>query len=696
MATYNLLGEVLETSKARDNYVDISKKVSEALSKYVPEFNEKMEAYSSLQSMAYNIGSDMNSVFTKSVKHVMTVFYQNGVYDIDEATFVSTYLDNDDCKGLLADAADRVRSYYDDIIEEGDTEKAIRAYNKANRSRWEGGGFGVAGAIKGAATAGMLNAGSGAMYSIANAIGNASTDRKTKQKLAAAMENEEMFTFCMKAVYGAISAIKDGLVEALEDSSDMVFEEISESDEIRAENVISAIEQKKVPKEKVKEQILKAWELNPFNEDVYQLMLREYGDSDNGVEETGSAFSVAVHEMKEYHVLEWVKSKVEDIGKNTDTGVLETKYKKLQKDVSGMIKKYGMSDHVGTYTTIQTLLDELANTVQILNEINTVASSYNEKTEEELKVLSEKLATYPKQYAEKLAEEVKQCYEKKRLTREISEVKELVAGYENKNEQELETLVKELEGYSKNVCKDERKEVKKTYEKIVNKRQTEEVSNLIVGYEEKSEEELKNLLNRLSTYPEKIATEKRKKVKELYDSLACGRASVEIKDLVQGYEAMSEDELKSLLEKLEDYPQEAEAETRSAVEMKYNILSTTRMEAEVNSLTKGYAKKSKEELEVLVDALENYPENIAPELRVKVYEKYEGIFRPNKFVSLIMWGVAGFYLLLGLVVLKEMLISGIGTIVAGIVMCPKVEMKMGFFKRLGISILLFVVSSLFA
>lgn len=51
--------------------------------------------------------------------------------------------------------------------------KEERANIKASRGRWVGGGFGVKGAVKGAVTAGAMNAATGLLYSGANLVGNA-------------------------------------------------------------------------------------------------------------------------------------------------------------------------------------------------------------------------------------------------------------------------------------------------------------------------------------------------------------------------------------------------------------------------------------------------------------------------------------------------------------------------------------------
>lgn len=57
-------------------------------------------------------------------------------------------------------------------------EKQLRETKKAGRTKFVGGGFGLVGAVKGTITAGAVNAVTGAVYSMANMIGDAATDNK--------------------------------------------------------------------------------------------------------------------------------------------------------------------------------------------------------------------------------------------------------------------------------------------------------------------------------------------------------------------------------------------------------------------------------------------------------------------------------------------------------------------------------------
>lgn len=63
-----------------------------------------------------------------------------------------------------------------------DAEAEYRKLRKASRGRWQGGGFGIGGAIKGAAEAGMMNMGTGAIHSVVNGLGNLKSELKASRQ----------------------------------------------------------------------------------------------------------------------------------------------------------------------------------------------------------------------------------------------------------------------------------------------------------------------------------------------------------------------------------------------------------------------------------------------------------------------------------------------------------------------------------
>lgn len=84
-----------------------------------------------------------------------------------------------------------------------DAEAEYRKLRKASRGRWQGGGFGVGGAIKGAAEAGMMNMGTGAIHSVVNGLGNLKSELKASRQKS-------------KVVRGILNGIPEKTKELLE------------------------------------------------------------------------------------------------------------------------------------------------------------------------------------------------------------------------------------------------------------------------------------------------------------------------------------------------------------------------------------------------------------------------------------------------------------------------------------------------
>ena len=76
-----------------------------------------------------------------------------------------------------------VAQQYTAIEEKREADAEYRAARKASRGRWQGGGFGFSGAVKGAAMAGGMNLLSGMGHSVINAVGNAGSSMETSSAM---------------------------------------------------------------------------------------------------------------------------------------------------------------------------------------------------------------------------------------------------------------------------------------------------------------------------------------------------------------------------------------------------------------------------------------------------------------------------------------------------------------------------------
>lgn len=172
-----------------------------------------------------SIEKDNISLFNEALENLcrqcitfMTVVLEKAGLDYSitniENTFINDY-------PYVFDGIANVYSIYNDnceqLIEQYVSQEQLREYNKAMRGRFNGGGFGVKGAIQGAIFAGVANAATGAGYSIVNSIAN-NKDRKklekeilnhTKVSIKFVLERDKIGTLvknCERAYIDAISS----------------------------------------------------------------------------------------------------------------------------------------------------------------------------------------------------------------------------------------------------------------------------------------------------------------------------------------------------------------------------------------------------------------------------------------------------------------------------------------------------------
>lgn len=370
MGKFVLLGEELITDQSRDNFIEISQAVDIAAMKDYLELKETIYGYSDLKTLASNIRKDMDRAFEKIVKQALPIFHKRDIYDLNAETFVNRYVSE---YISIVEAAENVKDKYDEIIAAGEYEKEQREYEKENRSRWEGGGYGISGALKGYAQASLLNAAEGLIYSARNSIGNAETDRKVRNAMDNVVKNSGIQDECIDAFFEAVTGIKRGMMRALMEYTDTEFEIISQSDAERASNIVAAVVNDDIPEEKVKSQLIKAWNLDPLNEDIYKELFLRYGDYDNSIEEVGNYFSINVKEIKEEYFSKWFLMKYIPIKSINDKAALMKRLILVKEESKAELEKIGVKDDANIPENINKSILTLDNLIKETDiEIRTV------------------------------------------------------------------------------------------------------------------------------------------------------------------------------------------------------------------------------------------------------------------------------------------------------------------------------------
>lgn len=149
----------------------------------------------------------------RAIEYAIEVLVSNGIMDFDEETFKIRYSST-----VLYKNSNAYISLCQDYQKVTDAEEALRiekSYQRASRSQWQGGGFGLGGAIKGAVTAGALNIATNSVRGIGDSIADAH-DKSRINTVKRSLIGKERTDDLVQALGSCILRVKDGLGEILE------------------------------------------------------------------------------------------------------------------------------------------------------------------------------------------------------------------------------------------------------------------------------------------------------------------------------------------------------------------------------------------------------------------------------------------------------------------------------------------------
>ena len=298
MAKLLFLGREIETSESLENLIRVRNYVRGFVDGYLDDFSERYEKYYDFEEVARKVRSLMTEYLYKATDSALEYLHSCNVYEIDRETFMNKYYNNFTYLIPFDNICRQVEQRYLDIIEQRDAEKENRQIRKESRGRWQGYGFGVEGAIDATIKAGAMNAVSGLGHSIVNAIGNSVSNARAKEEMQKEFDDPKLKRALMINLRKSLENVSKAIADALLEYSDIYCQKIVDLNIKNAQNICNSIFQGKIPKEAIAEQLLKAWDYDPFNEDIYVLMYKHYYDKNNANDLLIEHFGINVKEIK--------------------------------------------------------------------------------------------------------------------------------------------------------------------------------------------------------------------------------------------------------------------------------------------------------------------------------------------------------------------------------------------------------------
>lgn len=335
MGKYTLLGRTIEFEECSERFFDIQYRVWNAMDAASSDFNKWYDGCGDILTV---LKGYENKAAELIIRHSNEPLFQElpalGIYDMSEDHYDEECLVIDES----VDALDVVADAYNSIIAQQEAEVEYRAERKACRGRVVGGGFGLSGSLKGMATAGAMNAVSGAGHSIVNAIGNATSAMEAASAKRALYNNGSVKAVLRNGIRSDILSCFNAHINLINEKKNNYYIGCFDADKAGAlfQNA------KKLP-EKRTELLIESFKNCPWDKDLLVYLFSTYKEDRKNVWDIGLRFHVDLHET------------AETVFSNMYTGAARTSEEKAQtvkKDIIEQMHQLGITDS-GTIDRIE-------------------------------------------------------------------------------------------------------------------------------------------------------------------------------------------------------------------------------------------------------------------------------------------------------------------------------------------------------
>lgn len=276
-------------NQLRQEFIPLADEAEKTFKEIYQDENEDFESV--LENFPMQVMEALNPVIDTCISRMI----DEGIYDVSREAFVEQYCIN---YISIIERFDEYLTKYNEINGNVDAAREYREYRKATRGMFVGGGFGVSGALKGAATAGAMNMATGLVHSLANGIGNM-WDRAVARHTMEAIYNDPL-TLCdlANSVWESAFNMHYAYLDVIEERKGAKVARFSMDNIPKARAIYQNIVNLDLPFEKAQKPLCEMFSLQPYEYEFYQYMIMRYGDRDKQLENIGEFFNINMLEMK--------------------------------------------------------------------------------------------------------------------------------------------------------------------------------------------------------------------------------------------------------------------------------------------------------------------------------------------------------------------------------------------------------------
>lgn len=290
---FQLFGETVVIEPDRENYNRYRLMLQREAEEAIRKFQGLYQTNTSLEMAVQNVPNQMEQCIRPAVKHCVQILIDHGILTIDEERFIDTYTD---VLEPAYEAYSKIQDQYAEIVLSESEKDAYRTARREGRGRWQGGGFGLGGALKGAATAGALNMVTGAGHMFFNGVAKIGSSIAASSKMNQIFRSKDTAVMLESGLYQSVFRLHFALIHCLDRVGvegqaigGIVLPEASETASAMLRNIpqIKDTDQQRAA-------MIQAFQLDPYQEDWYRSALQIFGDHDGALEEVERYFGIDV------------------------------------------------------------------------------------------------------------------------------------------------------------------------------------------------------------------------------------------------------------------------------------------------------------------------------------------------------------------------------------------------------------------
>lgn len=342
-----ILGSHIELSEARVAYNKYRLQFQEEADRAVMSFCDKYQANASLDDVVHRAKAQITESIQPTIDLCIKTLIGHNVLTVDQAQFEVLYGGYQDIWG---EAFFQIYDKYAEIVMDQKQLDEYRVARRQNRSRWQGGGFGLSGALQGAAMAGALNILTGAGHMVFNGLG------KVISSISSSMEKNKIFNdpntydTLANGVWLATFSLHIALIDCLSRTGADPLPQAGAVGDEDLRNSAALLNNAKLIQdtEQCRQAMIRSFQLNPYAEDWYIYALERFGDVTGSLSDAERYFGLSVLQMRK-------AKELDDFAKTLpiDTEALALAAKQEIQDKKEKLNYYDETEHT------QIILDTL-------------------------------------------------------------------------------------------------------------------------------------------------------------------------------------------------------------------------------------------------------------------------------------------------------------------------------------------------